>query len=66
MERVKADGGSSGRISPASEAAVKESKGSGQQPSSPEQQQQQQQQQQAMDPPHHMDSADERSVTKCC
>jgi hypothetical protein len=64
MERVKADGGSSGRISPASEAAVRENKGSGQQPSSPEQQQQQQQQQQQhqqiMDSPHHQDSADER------
>jgi len=71
MERVKADGVSSGRISPASEAAVRESKGSGQQPSSPEQQQQQQlqqqqqQQQQTLDSPHHQDSADERQVTKC-
>jgi hypothetical protein len=62
MERVKADGVSSGRISPASEAAVRESKVLGQQPPSPEQQQQQQQQQ-TLDSPHHQDSADERQVT---
>lgn len=54
MERVKAEGGSSGRISPASEAAVGE-KTSGQQPMSSEQQQQQ-----TADSPHHQDSADDR------
>jgi hypothetical protein len=53
MERVKAEGGSSGRISPATEAAGGENKASGQQPVSPEQQQQ-------TDSPHHQDSADER------
>lgn len=63
MERVKAEGGSSGRISPASEAAVGENKTSGQQPVSPEQQQQQQQ---TTDSPHHQDSADDRQVIKCC
>jgi hypothetical protein len=60
MERVKAEGGNSGRISPATEAAGVENKASSQQPVSPEQQQQQ------TDSPHHQDSADERQVTKCC
>jgi hypothetical protein len=61
MERVKAEGGSSGRISPASEAAVGENKTSGQQPASPEQQQQQ-----TTDSPHHQDTTDDRQVTECC
>jgi hypothetical protein len=58
MERVKAEGGSSGRISPATEAAGAENKS--QQPTSPEQQQQQ------TDSPHHQDSAEERHVINCC
>jgi hypothetical protein len=59
MERVKAEGGSSGRISPASEAAVGENKTSGQQSASPEQQQ-------TTDSPHHQDTTDDRQVTECC
>jgi hypothetical protein len=62
MERVKAEGGSSGRISPASEASVGENKASGLQPVSPEQQQQQQ----GVDSQHHQDSADDRQVTRHC
>ncbi|KDR15773.1 DEP domain-containing protein 5 [Zootermopsis nevadensis] len=58
MERVKAEVSSSGRISPASEAALGD-KISGQQPVSPEQQQQQQQQQQTTDSPHHQDPTDD-------
>ena len=65
MERVKADGSSgSGRVSPASEAAVGENKTASQPTAvSPDQQQQPppqtQQQQQSVDLPHHQDSADE-------
>lgn len=61
MERVKAEVSSSGRISPASEAALGDNKISGQQPVSPEQQQQQQQQQ-TTDSPHHQDPTDDRQV----
>ena len=67
MERVKADGsGGSGRVSPASEAAVGDNKTATQQTAvSPDQQQQQQssqqqQQQHSIDIPHHQDSTDEK------
>ncbi|XP_069703010.1 GATOR complex protein Iml1 isoform X2 [Periplaneta americana] len=57
MERVKAEGGSgSGRVSPASEAAVGENKAPAQQNVASEQQIQQQQ---SIDSPHHQDSTDD-------